>query len=135
MQLQYLYTRLNVENFKACKAFYQDVLGLPIKFEDDADEYVEFDTGAVLITLFNRAKVADFVSRDESLSYDPHSAQVVLSFKVNDLRQATLALQEQGIEMLAPLTSYPERGFISTCFRAPDGNLIELEQMTDIMIS
>ena len=27
MRFQYIYTRLNVENFQDCKAFYRDVLG------------------------------------------------------------------------------------------------------------
>lgn len=135
MQLQYIYTRLNVENFEACKAFYRDVLGLPIKFEDDQDEYVEFDTGSVAITLFNREKLPDFITRDRALSYDAHSARVVLSFKVVDLRDALSHLQKHAIELLNPPTDYSDRGFISTCFRDPDGNLIELEEMTDVLIA
>ncbi len=30
MKLNYVYTRLNVENHAACKLFYQDVLGLKL---------------------------------------------------------------------------------------------------------
>lgn len=134
MHLQYVYTRLNVENFQACKAFYRDVLGLNIKFEDDMDEYVEFDTGSIYITLFNRKKLTDFIIKDESLSYDSHSARIVLSFQVRNVEEMIFYLQSHGVEMLNPPTSYPDRGFISTCFRDPDGNLIELEQVTDVLI-
>lgn len=129
MDLQYTYTRLNVEDFQACKAFYRDILGLAIKFEDDTDEYVEFDTGSVLLTLFNRQKVAQFISRDDALSYEPHSARVVLSFEVKDLKTAISQLQTQSVKFLNPPTNYPGRGFISSCFRDPDGNLIELAQI------
>ena len=136
MQFQYIYTRLNVENFQACKAFYQEVLGLAVKFEDTMDEYIEFDTGAIRITLFNRKKLDDFIARDEynSLSYNPHSARVVLSFQVNNLEAAIADLKKHGVEMLNPPTDYPDRGFISTCFRDPDGNLIEIQQTMDVVI-
>ena len=129
MDLHYTYTRLNVEDFQACKAFYQNVLGLSIKFEDDRDEYVEFDTGSVQITLFNRQKVTQFITRDAALSYDPYSARVVLSFLVSDLKTAIAQLQTQGVKFLNPPTNYPGRGFTSACFRDPDGNLIELAQI------
>lgn len=135
MHFRYIYTRLNVENFEACKAFYRDVMGLSIKFEDDMDEYVEFDTDSIRITLFNRKKLTDFIPQSESLNYDPHNAQVVLSFQVKSLEDAIAHLQSKQVELLAPPTNYPDRGFLSTCFRDPDGNLIEIEQMTDVLIS
>lgn len=137
MKFQYIYTRLNVEDFQACKAFYRDVLGLSMKFEDDMDEYVEFDTGAACITLFNRQKLGDFIAGDEynSLNYNPHSARVALSFQVADLDAAIAHLKSHNVEILNPPTDYPDRGFISSCFRDPDGNLIEIEQMTDVLIT
>jgi len=45
-----------VENFPACKACCRDVLGLPVQFEDDVDEYVEFKTGGTRLSRFNREK-------------------------------------------------------------------------------
>lgn len=135
MNFRYVYTRLNVQNFKECKAFYQDVLGFKIKFEDEQDEYVEFDTGHILITLFNREKLGEFITEQDSLTYDKNSARIVLTFQVPNLEEATTYLQSKGIEMLKVPTNYPDRGFISTCFRDPDGNLIELEEMRDILVS
>ncbi len=129
MNLQYTYTRLNVEDFVACKNFYRDVLGLKIKFEDDTDEYVEFDAGSVSITIFNRAKLSEFVTSAETIEYNAHSGRVVLSFSVRNMDEAIAHLKQHGVELLNPPTGYPGRGFISTCFRDPDGNLIELEQM------
>ncbi|MGB3402836.1 MAG: VOC family protein [Microcoleaceae cyanobacterium] len=135
MNFRYVYTRLNVENFKECKTFYQDVLGFNIKFEDEQDEYVELDTGHILITLFNREKLGEFIAEQDSLTYDKNSARIVLAFQVPNLEEATTYLQSKGIEMLNVPTNYPDRGFISTCFRDPDGNLIELEEMRDILVS
>lgn len=135
MDLKYTYTRLNVENFQACKAFYRDILGLAIKFEDDQDEYVEFDTGSVAITLFNRQKLSDFVEEDQPLNYDTYSARVVISFKVGDIEKAVSDLKDHHVEILNTPTIYPDRGFVSTCFRDPDGNLIEFEEMIDVLIS
>ncbi|MEM1241759.1 MAG: VOC family protein [Cyanobacteria bacterium P01_H01_bin.26] len=111
------------------------MLGLALKFEDDADEYAEFDTGTTLITLFNRDRLTEFIPHGQSLSYDTHSARVVLSFQVNDLKTAISHLQAHNIEILNPPTGYPDRGFLSTCLRDPDGNLIELEQMIDVTIA
>lgn len=130
-KFHYIYTRLNVENYLACKAFYRDVLGLPVKFEDDKDEYVEFATGPTSITLFNRQKLTDFIIREKDLNYDIHSARIVLSFQVQDIREAIYSLQKHQVEILNPPTDYPDRGFVSACFRDPDGNLIELEEITD----
>lgn len=134
MELQYVYTRLNVENFQACKAFYRDILGLAIALEDDMDEYVEFATGAVRITLFNRAKVSDFIPRSEPKSYDPTSARVVLAFQVKDLEAAVSELRKRSVEIINAPTNYPDRGFMSACFRDPDGNLIGLEQIVDVLV-
>jgi predicted enzyme related to lactoylglutathione lyase len=135
MDFRYTYTRLNVENFQACKAFYRDVMGLSIKFEDDTDEYIEFEANSMRITLFNRKKLTDFIPKTESLSYDPHNAQVVLSFRVQSLDDAISYLKSHNVELLTPAINYPDRGFLSTCFRDPDGNLIELEQVTDVLIT
>ncbi|MEM6425899.1 MAG: VOC family protein [Cyanobacteria bacterium P01_H01_bin.119] len=130
MNLRYAYTRLNVENFQACKAFYRDVLGLAVKFDDEMEEYVEFDTGSTQITLFNRQKLGEFVTDDDGLTFERHSGRIVLSFMVNDLDATLAELKNQGIELLNPPTQYSDRNFISTCFRDPDGNLIELEQLS-----
>lgn len=134
MHFKYIYTRLNVKNFEACKAFYRDILGLKIKFEDDMDEYVEFDTGSAHITLFNREKLGEFISADEPLNFDAQSGRVVLSFQVNNLEEVVAYLKGHNIELLNTPTNYADRGFISTCFRDPDGNLIELEEMVDALI-
>ena len=134
MEFKYTYTRLNVANFEVCKAFYRDVLGLTVLFEDAMDEYVELETGATKISLINRDKVPEFVGRDELLSYSPDDASVVLTFVVPDVEAAVEYLTAKGVPMANQPANFPDRGFVSVCFHDPDGNLIELEQMTDVVI-
>jgi catechol 2,3-dioxygenase-like lactoylglutathione lyase family enzyme len=55
MKLRYNYTRLNVENYAACKQFYQEVLGFEVAYANDAREYAELATGDTRITILNRA--------------------------------------------------------------------------------
>ncbi|MGB3613669.1 MAG: VOC family protein [Elainellaceae cyanobacterium] len=134
MQFKYTYTRLNVANFEVCKAFYRDVLGLPVIFEDSMDEYAEFDTGSTKISLINRDKMPEFVGRDEPLNYAPDDASVVLTFVVSNVDAAVEYLTSKGVKMANQPANFPDRGFVSVCFHDPDGNLVELEQTTDVVI-
>lgn len=128
MAFKYIYTRLNVSDYQACKAFYRDVMGLEITFSDDEDEYAEFATGQTKITIFNRQKLKEFIGSEETTTYDAHYAGTALSFEVNDLDGTIKRLKKQGVKLINNPWNYPDRGFISTCFRDPDGNLIELQQ-------
>ncbi|MGB8701602.1 MAG: VOC family protein [Thermosynechococcaceae cyanobacterium] len=128
MNLRYAYTRLNVENYAACKQFYQDVLGFKIAFEDDLMEYAELETGDTKITILNRARLKEYIGKTEVVTYDPHTAKVALTFIVNDLEAAIEDLKTKGVTLVNPLYNYPGQGFMAACFRDPDGNLIELEQ-------
>ena len=129
MKFEYTYTRLNVANYRACKEFYQDVLGFEVVFADDKDEYTELATGQTKITIFNRQQLGTFVNSSEPVSYDPDYAGVVLSFKVSCLDDAIAHLKNKGVKMVKEPMNYPRWGFISAFFRDPDGNLIELEEL------
>lgn len=134
MQLRYTYTRLNVANYEACKAFYQEVLGFTVSFEDPTDKYVELATGTTKITIFDRQHLRDFVGLAEELTYSLHRAGMALTFEVDDMEAALSTLKHHGIEMIQSPWYSSERGFVSACFRDPDGNLVELEHMSDISI-
>jgi catechol 2,3-dioxygenase-like lactoylglutathione lyase family enzyme len=88
MNLKYVYTRLNVRDYAACKLFYQDVLGLKISSANDAEEYTEFDAGAIKITILNRSRLKDFMDSIETVTYDDRDAKIVLTFAVPDLDEA-----------------------------------------------
>jgi catechol 2,3-dioxygenase-like lactoylglutathione lyase family enzyme len=134
MQLKYTYTRLNVQNYADCKRFYQEVLGFKVIYANDAREYAELDAGETKITLLNRARLREFIGSTEALTYDLHEAKIALTFAVNNLDEAVAELKAHDI----PLVNSPwqrmedglmQGGSITACFRDPDGNLIELEQI------
>jgi catechol 2,3-dioxygenase-like lactoylglutathione lyase family enzyme len=134
MELRYTYTRLNVENYAACKLFYQDVLGFKVLYANDDSEYAELETGETKITLLNRVRLREFIGAAEAIAYEQQEAKIALTFCVNNLDEAIAHLKTHHI----PLVTTPwqrmedglmQGGSITACFRDPDGNLIELEQL------
>jgi catechol 2,3-dioxygenase-like lactoylglutathione lyase family enzyme len=133
MNLKYICTRLNVENYTDCKLFYQDVLGFKVSLADDDEEYAELDAGATKITILNRSRLKDYVDSIESATYDRRAAKIGLTFAVPDLDDAILQLKAKGIAIFSSPWQFSDDGLaggvLSACIRDPDGNFIELEQM------
>jgi catechol 2,3-dioxygenase-like lactoylglutathione lyase family enzyme len=134
MNLKYICTRLNVQNYADCKIFYQDVLGFKVSSADDAQEYAEMDAGGTKITILNRTRLKDYIDSIESATYDRRDAKIVLSFAMSNLDEAIAQLKAKDIPIFSRLWQHPEEeglmgGFITACIRDPDGNLIELEQI------
>jgi catechol 2,3-dioxygenase-like lactoylglutathione lyase family enzyme len=133
MNLSYVYTRLNVRDYAACKLFYQDVLGLKVSSANDAQEYTEFDAGATRITILNRSRLKDYIDSVETATYDPNDAKIILTFAVPNLDEAIAHLKSKGVSIASSPWQFLEDGItggaISACVRDPDGNLIELEQL------
>ncbi len=134
MKLRYTYTRLNVEDYAACKQFYQDVLGFEVLYANDARKYAELATGETKITLLDRSRLREFIGEAEPLAYEPQEAKMVMTFSVNNLDAAIAQLKAHHIELVNSPWQRLEDGLmqggsITASFRDPDGNIIELEQM------
>jgi catechol 2,3-dioxygenase-like lactoylglutathione lyase family enzyme len=134
MNLKYICTRLNVENYTDCKLFYQNILGFKISLNDDAEEYTELDAGATKITILNRSRLKDYIDSIESATYDHRDAKMILTFAVPDLDDAIAQLKAKGVPIFSSPWHFPEEegltgGFLTACIRDPDGNIIELEQI------
>jgi catechol 2,3-dioxygenase-like lactoylglutathione lyase family enzyme len=133
MNLTYVYTRLNVRDYAACKSFYQDVLGLKVSVANDAQEYTEFDAGATKITILNRSRLQDYIDSTETATYDPDDAKIMLTFTVPNLDEAISHLKSKGVSIVSNPWQFSSDdgltgGALSACIRDPDGNTIELEQ-------
>jgi catechol 2,3-dioxygenase-like lactoylglutathione lyase family enzyme len=132
MNLTYVYTRLNVRDYAACKLFYQDVLGLKVAMVNDAQEYTEFDAGATKITILNRSRLKDYIDSTETVTYDPDDTKIILTFAVPNLDEAIAQLKSKGVGIVSRPWQFSDDGLaggaLSACIRDPDGNLIELEQ-------
>ena len=141
MNLKYICTRLNVQNYTDCKLFYQNILGFKVSLADDVEEYAELDSGATKITILNRSRLKDCIdsilvprgSANETATYDRHDAKILLSFAVPDLDDAISHLKAKGVPIFSSPWQFPQEGLtgglLSACIRDPDGNLIELEQI------
>ena len=133
MNLKYICTRLNVENYTDCKLFYQNVLGFNVSSADDAEEYAELDAGATKITILNRARLKDYIDSIESATYDRRDAKMILTFAVPDLNEAISQLKAKGVDIFRSPWQFSDDGLaggvLSACIHDPDGNTIELEQI------
>jgi lactoylglutathione lyase len=133
MNLKYICTRLNVENYIDCKLFYQNVLGFKVSLADDAEEYAELDAGATKITILNRSRLKEFIDSMESATYDRHDVKIILTFAVPDLDDAIAQLKAKGVEIFSSPWQFLDDGLaggvLSACIHDPDGNTIELEQV------
>ncbi len=108
-------------------AFYQDVLGMPLVFEQpnlDVPEEVHlyFDTGdGRLLTFFVRpSRENDPTPNPEGIGHLHHLAFNVSRATYNEVAER---LEEHGIENTGPI----DRGFMdSIYFRDPNGQLLEM---------
>ncbi len=76
----------------------------------------------------------EFIGSTETISYEAHEAKMVMTFAVDNLDEVVEHLKTHDI----PLINSPwqrmedglmQGGSITACFRDPDGNPIELEQI------
>jgi catechol 2,3-dioxygenase-like lactoylglutathione lyase family enzyme len=133
MNLKYICTRLNVENYTDCKLFYQNILGFKVSLADDAEEYAELDAGETKITILNRSRLKDYIDSIETATYDRRDAKMILTFAVPDLDDAIAQLKAKGVPIFSSPWQFSDDGLaggvLSACIRDPDGNTIELEQI------
>ena len=128
MKFKYVYTRLHVEDCRACYEFYHDVLGLEATFTSQMDSYVELTDGTVKLTLLNRKKMKEYFGDKPDFVFGGRSDNIALSFQVSDVEDTCNYLREKGVEIISPSWNVIDWGIKQAFIRDPEGNLVELIQ-------
>ncbi|MEM8708480.1 MAG: VOC family protein [Actinomycetota bacterium] len=112
------YTMVLCADIDAMKAFYGDLLGLPVQREI-AGRYLELRAGTVTLAFRLRSRPYDG---------EPASgASVQLAFRVerDDVDLAAQQLESAGVAALEPVQDLPDFGHRVLFFADPEGNVIE----------
>jgi lactoylglutathione lyase len=123
------YVILYVDDLDRSARFYRDVVGVPLRFADDA--FAEFDTNGTRFGLFPRARLPDLLGpaavaepTGGPVSWRP-GAEVC--FMVPDVDRHADRLRAAGAEVLSGPTDRPW-GHRTLHLRDPDGHVVELAQ-------
>ena len=96
---------VSVDSVAAALRFYQEGLGLQLKFQD-GDHYAALDAGPVTVAL---------ATNDEH----PVPGQTAISFKTDDVTMAVEQLVSAGAEVISPITYGAHE--VRAALRSPTG--------------
>tara|TARA_Y100001960_G_scaffold153070_1_gene161518 strand:- start:446 stop:754 length:309 start_codon:yes stop_codon:yes gene_type:complete len=94
-------------------SFYQDAMGLPVKFQDGT-KWVQFDAGGTNFSLSSPDEAAE------------GAMGAVLIFEVDSIADASITIKKNGGEVLDSRDMGHHGRVLS--FRDPDGHLVQLFQ-------
>ena len=105
------------------RALYGEVLGIPFKEESDGYLHTESLQGAKAFALWPLSQAAQSCFGAESWPADIPTPQAWLEFDVEDVKEATAVLEQQGYRMLIKNKTEPWGQTVSR-FLSPEGLLI-----------
>ena len=123
------HVRLLVNNFAGCFRFYRDVIGLSVKWGNEADSYASFSVpgeDAPNIALFSRQEMADVLGIGHLPAEAAAQDRSLLVIGVGDVDAEAARIQGMGVNILLGPQDFPGWGMRSAYLRDPDGALIEL---------
>ncbi|KOP26273.1 bleomycin resistance protein [Hapalosiphon sp. MRB220] len=126
MKVGAAYTRLLVNDWKACFVFYKDLLGFEVVVENETDGYAEFKAGDMRLSLFRRLEMAQLIHNADKPPHAECQDTVALIFTVHDLEEEYEQLRHKGVEFAAPPMNNPYYGIKTAYLRDPDRTLIGL---------
>lgn len=116
---------LFVSDLERAKAFYQDTLGMAIKFEDEVSAGFDFDD--TLLLLLNLAGAQELLANEAVAVPHPTGASSQLVSFVEDVDAIYADLASKGVEFVrGPVNR--EWGLRTAHFKDPDGNIWEIAQ-------
>jgi predicted enzyme related to lactoylglutathione lyase len=122
-KLRLWYVNLFVRDLDRAVEFYQQKLGLPLRFRHDEFGYAAFATEGAGLSL---ARV-DPAAVDAGELVGRHTG---VGLGVPDIHSAHAELAARGVEFTMPPTRQPWGGMLAT-FRDPDGNVLYLDQLRE----
>ncbi len=129
MKVYKSFTRLLVNDWKACVSFYKDIMEFQPVQEDERGGYAEFNVADMRLSIFRRSEMARMVHNHEKPPTAECQDTVALIFTVNDLEDECIKLKQKGIKLTAEPMNNPMYGIKTAYLRDPDENLIGLYQM------
>ena len=122
MNLSMKYVILYVNDFEKTMDFYKGILGLPIKMQQDT--YVEFDTGAITLSINTRKDVKELTGLNV-----PEGSASTQTFEVGFVVENVVAtietLRQQGVTIIKEPVTKPW-GQTVAYVADPDGHYIEI---------
>ena len=113
---------LFVEDVAATKAFYQEVFGLPLVFEDD--DSAVFNFGNTIVNLLATSAAPELIEPGWVASPESGS-RFQLTIDVDDVDATCAELSKRGVELLNGPIDRPW-GVRTASFRDPAGHLWEI---------
>lgn len=113
---------LFVEDLAIARQFYQDVFGLPVRFEDD--DSVVFDFGNALINLLRIPAARELIEPARVAPRDAGS-RLQLTIEVDDVDAMCAELAKHGVELLNGPMDRPW-GVRTASFTDPGGHIWEI---------
>ena len=113
---------LFADDLEATKAFYREVFGLPVHYEDDASAV--FDFGNTLINLLESGE-ADGLISPATVAPAAVGSRVQFTIGVDDVDATCAELTTRGVELLNGPMDRPW-GIRTASFRDPAGHIWEI---------
>lgn len=115
---------LFVQDLHRSRAFYHDVLGFDVQFEDDDSVGFDIKSMAFIVLQVDRARVQ---LQNEPATTPRAGASAFLTSFTDDVDVLHADLAGRGIEFFQPPTDQPW-GMRTAYFKDPDGHVWELAQ-------
>ena len=122
MKLSMKYVILYVNDFEKTMDFYNGILGLPIKLQQDT--YVEFDTGDTTLSINTRKDVKELTGLNVPES-STSTQTFEVGFVVEDVGATIETLRQRGVTILKEPVTKPW-GQTVAYVADPDGHYIEI---------
>lgn len=126
MKVGVAYTRLLVNDWKACFLFYKDIMEFDIAVMDEEAQYAEFKAGDMRLSLSRRQELAQMIHNTNKPPHADCQDTVALIFIVHNLEEEYQSLRHKGVHFTATPMNNPDYSLKSAYLRDPDGNLIGL---------